>query len=235
MPQGPVPLGESQGHSPHTRMTATAHRRYTTWLSSKPLPQRSKEKAASGLAVTPSLGGQRRHLFPGTIQEGLTGHYVEETVSSCRVRVPRRPGENGLRCTEAQKCGLRTAHCWGGEEGGKGVLKGQTRSHIQCWLFSQPAQPGPASFILGHPWDGLGGATQTGPPAVTEASSQAMRNPRTDVPENPGTSPTSAYLPKQPRPAFLLKKERCDEWRDCSATTWCSHIACQDLQNCTLK
>lgn len=87
---------------------------HTVYHGLSPKPPWRTENAASGLVVTPRLsgpgpgaGGQRRHLFLGTFQEGLAGHCVEEAVSSCCVRVPGRPRDSGLRCTEA----------WGGDSG----------------------------------------------------------------------------------------------------------------------
>lgn len=108
---------------------AAAHSKYATWLSPKPLSQRGTEKAASGWWSRPASLDQEPADGGGTCPQapskrGWQGHCEEAALSSCCVHVPRRPGENGLRCSEPRSADSDLPT-------GGGRAAGQTRARLQ--------------------------------------------------------------------------------------------------------
>lgn len=122
----PCALGGHRNTEQHTGMKWSQHTVGTPPGSLQShFPNGEKRQAACGLVVTRSLSGPEETPVPGHLPRGAGGHCVEEVESSCRVHVPRRPRENDLRCTEAQK--VRTQNC--PRLGGDGM--GQTMSQLQ--------------------------------------------------------------------------------------------------------
>lgn len=108
---------------------AAAHSKYATWLSPKPLSQRGTEKAASGWRSRPASLDQEPADGGGTCPQapskrGWRGHCVEAALSSCCVHVPRRPRENGLRCSEPRSADSDLPT-------GGGRAAGKTRARLQ--------------------------------------------------------------------------------------------------------
>lgn len=176
----------------------------TAWLSAQLLPHRENRRSQRPTA-TPrpsgpgagSRGGQRRHLSPGTFQEGLAepGEEGEQLLCVC---VPGKSRDSGRRCTQAW-CGWCAA--WRRRErghlGGAGVWTDKDSNHRVCpaWAtsFQCPSLPW-CSSLQRHGGIHSGQVCFAEPGGVPPAQRGHDRYPRKPwhLPhEHPGTSHTS--------------------------------------------